>query len=1101
MRLLAVAGRRIAPALLLVLLVCCSVPAAGEAAPAAAPRLSVRLLALPSRFAVGDPRDVYEVLVTNTGAHATSTSEAQPVTVSFSASPNTTIKGVAGVEWGGGGAALACTPNPATEPVECKAVSPVAPDETLAIRVEVRVEGTGSARAEATVQEAGAPVASQTLETPIAGEGGEPVPYAVESFSFTPTAPDGELESQAGSHPYETTISFELPSNATSSPEDAYRPAKNPRIVSIDLPEGFVGNPLAAPRCSPSALAEARVKGGKLVVPCPRSSRIGYVTLVAGRTVGAVGTYTGNGPVSAVYNLDPEAGHTAELGFAYKGFSVILYADLIFRDGRYQMRASIPGVPVVSLDGIALTLFGDPGERNEEPGATDALLGSPSACTSEPLHARIEADSWESPGEWIAAETNAYPDLEGCSLMSFDPQLQVSPEADPSSPEASGVQADSPDGYALSVKVPNADTPWSALASPEIRNQTITLPAGVSLSPPAAYGLEGCPETGPGGIDFPRGTSHPDEAGEGEAIGPDGLSHLSEGNCPPKSTLGTVEISTPLLSEPLTGNLYLAEPGCGASAPCTPQQVEAGEMIELFLEAHGPGMDVKLRGFVEVGGSNASSGLAPGQLRLHLQDSPQLPISAIDIRLDGGPRALLASPQACGPASSLGTFEPWSEPAQTATRNSSFEVLGCGAGGPFAPGFSAGTELPLAGASSPFTLSLSRRDGEQNLGALSVTAPDGVAAMLSSVQPCSVEAARLGNCSSASSIGHVEAAIGVGAQPYPEQGQAYLTGPYRGAPFGIAIVLSGRIGPFDLGQIAILSSLQVDRSTGALTITTDPLPQSLDGISLRTRQIVLSLDRPGFMVDPTDCSRLAIAGRATGTLPDGSSGSTVGVGSPYRATGCRALRFAPKISAVVSGRASRAYGAALKVLVSAAPGEANIGKVKVDLPRRLPARQSTLRKACAADVFQTDPARCPAGSLVGTASAETPLLRSQLAGPAYLVSHGGARFPDLDVVLQAEGVTIVLTGNTDVKGGITSSAFKALPDERIRRFELTLPRGPHSLLAAFAGGRHPYDLCRRRLRMPNIFTGQNGAVVKRTTRISVSGCHPSRRRAGARRHG
>jgi len=1090
-----------AAALPLVLLVCISATGDCEAAPAAAPRLSVRLLALPSRFAVGDPTDVYEVLITNTGARATATSEAQPVTVSFSASPNTTINGITGAEWGGAGAALACTTNPATEPAECKGASPVAPDETLAIRVEVNVEGTGSARAEATVEEAGTPVASQSLETRIAGERGEPVPYAVESFSFAPTAPDGNLESQAGSHPYETTISFELPSNATGSFEDAYRPPKNPRIVSIDLPEGFVGNPLAAPRCPPSALAEVRVKGGKLVVPCPRGSRIGYVELVTGRTAGAVGTYTDNGPVSAVYNLDPEAGHTAEFGFAFKGFSVILYADLIFRGGRYQMRVSIPGVPIVSLDGIALTLFGDPGERNEEPGATDALLGSPAACTGVPLQSRIEADSWESPGEWIAAETNAYPDLEGCSLMSFDPQLEVSPEADPARPAAAGVQADSPDGYALSVKVPDADTPWPALASPEIRDQTITLPAGVSLSPSAAYGLEGCPETGPDGIDFPRGTSHPDEAGEGEAIGPDGLSHLSEGNCPPKSTLGTVEISTPLLAEPLSGNLYLAAPGCGASAPCTPQQVEGGEMLRLFLEAHGPGMDVKLRGFVEVGGSSVTSGLAPGQLRLHLQDSPQLPISAVDIRLDGGPRALLASPQACGPASSVGAFEPWSEPAQTAITNSSFEVLGCGASAPFAPGFSAGSELPLAGASSPFALSLSRRDGEQNLGTLSMTAPDGVAAVLSSVQPCGVEAAQRVGCPSGSSIGHVQAAIGVGSQPYWEQGQAYLTGPYRGAPFGIAIVLSARIGPFDLGQLTILSSLQVDSSTGALTMTTDQLPQSLDGISLRTRQIVVSLDRPGFMVDPTDCSRLAVHGRVTGTLPGGSSGSIVAVGSPYRATGCRALRFAPKISAVVSGRASRADGASLKVLVTAAPGEANIGKVKVDLPRRLPSRQSTLRKACAAAVFQVDPARCPAGSLVGTAWAETPLLKSKLVGPAYLVSNGGARFPDLDVVLRAEGVKIVLTGNTDVKGGVTSSAFKALPDERIRRFELTLPRGPHSLLGAYAGGRHPYDLCRRRLRMPNIFTGQNGAVVKRTTKVAVSGCHPSRRKVGTRRRG
>ena len=1083
----------------LALLLCCSAPAAAGASPAPAPHLSAHVVALPSRFAVGDSTDQYEILVTNTGGAATSTDEESPIAVRVALSPNLTVKAVAGVEWGGAREALQCTAKPASEPVECRGLSPVEPDETLVIRVEVSAEAAGTARSEVTVEEAGATVDAQTLETPIAGAQGEPAPYAVESFSFSPTAPDGALESQAGAHPYEQSTSFELPSTTTSSPEQTYRPAKNPRFVTLTLPDGFVGSPLEAPRCPPRALQEVQSQGGQLLAPCPPGSLVGFITLLTGRSGGAAGTFSGNGDTSAVYNLIPEAGHAAELGFSYQGFAVILYLDVVFEEGRYGLRVAIPGTPIVDLDGLVLTLFGDPGAHDGEAGLTGAFLTDPSACTGEPLDARLQLDSWESPGEWIEARAPAFTGVGGCDLQSFDPQLRLAPEAGSSGLAAGSVQADSPDGYEISLKVPNAETPWPALASPEIRNATILLPAGVSLSPSAANGLVGCSESGPGGIDFPHGTAHPDEAGEGEAIGPDGLSRLTEGACPSKSILGDVEVTTPLLGEPLSGHLYLAAPGCGQTAPCTPQQVEDGEMVRVFLEAQGSGVDLKLRGAIEVGGSgpaSAASGLAPGRLRLRLLESPELPVSEMDVRTNGGPRALLASPQTCGSLTAEATIEPWSGIARTASASDGFDVAGCGPVEPFAPVFSAGTALPAAGGSSPFTVVLSRRDGEQGLAGLSVAAPPGVAAVLASVQPCAVAVAQSGDCQAASSIGHVDAAIGVGSEPYWVHGQAYLTGSHGGAPFGVALVLPADLGPFDVGRIVVLAALRVDRDTGALTISTDRLPQSVDGIPLRTKQLVIAIDRPGFMVDPTSCSRMTVGGLATGALPDGSNGSSVAVSSPYQAAGCRGLRFGPKISATVAGRATRAGGASLKVLVTASPGEANIGKVKVDLPRQLPARLATLRKACPEAVFTANPAGCPRSSLVGTARAATPLLKTALTGPAYLVSHGGRKFPDLSIVLQAEGIEIVLTGATTIRRGVTSSAFRAVPDERFERFELTLPRGPHSLLGAFVRGRRPQDLCGRRLTMPNLFTGQNGAIVKRTTRVSVSGCRtgkPARR--------
>jgi len=89
----------------------------------------------------------------------------------------------------------------------------------------------------------------------------------------------------------------------------------------------------------------------------------------------------------------------------------------------------------------------------------------------------------------------------------------------------------------------------------------------------------------------------------------------------------------------------------------------------------------------------------------------------------------------------------------------------------------------------------------------------------------------------------------------------------------------------------------------------------------------------------------------------------------------------------------------------------------------------------------------------------------------------------LIVVLQGYGVTVDLQGETFIsKAGITSSTFKTVPDVPVGSFELTLPEGPFSALAANR------DLCATNLVMPNTFDAQNGAVLHRNTPIEVEGC-------------
>ena len=208
---------------------------------------------------------------------------------------------------------------------------------------------------------------------------------------------------------------------------------------------------------------------------------------------------------------------------------------------------------------------------------------------------------------------------------------------------------------------------------------------------------------------------------------------------------------------------------------------------------------------------------------------------------------------------------------------------------------------------------------------------------------------------------------------------------------------------------------------------------------------------------------------------------------PFQATNCAVLKFAPKFAVSTQGKTSKAHGASLTVKLTypSEPqgSEANIKQVKVELPKQLPSRLTTLQKACTNAQFEANPAGCPAASVIGHAKAITPILPVPLEGPAIFVSHGGEAFPSLEIVLQGYGVKVDLVGTTFIsKSGITSSTFKTVPDVPVGSFELTLPEGPYSALAANG------NLCTSKLTMPTEFLAQNGAKINQNTPIGITGC-------------
>jgi hypothetical protein len=228
---------------------------------------------------------------------------------------------------------------------------------------------------------------------------------------------------------------------------------------------------------------------------------------------------------------------------------------------------------------------------------------------------------------------------------------------------------------------------------------------------------------------------------------------------------------------------------------------------------------------------------------------------------------------------------------------------------------------------------------------------------------------------------------------------------------------------------------------------------------------------------------------------------TVGASAHFQAADCSSLGFKPTFKATTSAKNSRTSGASLHVSITYPKTpqgtQANIKAVKVDLPRQLPSRLTTLQKACTSKQFEANPAGCPAASRVGMAKAITPILPVPLEGPAYFVSYGDLKFPELIIVLQGYGFTIDLHGETFIsKKGITSSTFRTVPDEPVGSFELTLPQGHYSALA------NNGNLCTVKggLKMPTALTAQNGDVIKETTPISVSGCPKAKKAHKAVKH-
>jgi uncharacterized repeat protein (TIGR01451 family) len=882
--------------------------------------------------------------------------------------------------------------------------------------------------------------------------GAQPAGFGFQDADVWYSDAAGEVDTQAGSHPYEVGFSFDF-----NTAEGAITGGEV-RDIEVRLPPGLVGNVTAIPQCTRAELDAEE---------CPLSSQIGVTTV----NLGEHGYRFPLHLALPVYNMAPPRGVPAQFVFVILGVEQFLDAS-VRSGGNYGITVHVDNVAQYGVTGDRVVLWGEPADSShniERYNASCKLGGCSSGVASvEPFltlgtscagaQAQAYSASINAWGSRDTAETPFFEDeasgapagLTGCQGLAFGPAITISPDTS---------DADTPAGLTSDVKVNQSGlVAQEGVAPSSVREVTVTLPEGLVLNPGRAAGLQACTPAQSG-------------LGTGEAFGDEGPP-----SCPLASQVGTVQVSTPLLPDKLEGAVYVLE-----SEP---------PHVKLEIAASGDGVNLKLPGTVSLNERT-------GQMVARFPETPPIPFTDFKLAFTGGAQAALATPPGCGVYTTSVDFDPWATPFVADTLGTSSFAVEEGPGGsacasplPFTPQMIAGATTDQAGGYTDFTMLLTRGEDQQRISKLQFKTPEGLLGMISHVTLCEEPQAAKGECPAASQIGHT--VVGAGAGPYPlfvpEPGRSpapiYIGGPYEGAPYSLVIAVPVLAGPFNLGTTVVRGKIEVDPQTSALTITTDPLPVILDGVPVNMRTIDAVIDRKEFMFNPTNCDPQSFSGTATSV-----EGTNAALSSPFQVGSCRSLGFKPTFKVSTSAKTSRTEGASLHVSLTlpdegGLSSEANVQRVKVSLPKQLPSPLTTLQKACLEKVFAANPASCPVASQVGQVKVSTPVLPGGLTGTAYFVSHGGAKYPELILVLTGEnGVTVQVHGETFIsKAGITTATFATVPDVPFSNFELELPKRQYPALTANG------NLCKGTLIMPTEMVGQNGLVIDQSTKIAVTGC-------------
>jgi hypothetical protein len=861
----------------------------------------------------------------------------------------------------------------------------------------------------------------------------------------------------------------------------------------VDLPPGFTENPMSSPQC-PQDVFRNEVAPGKFAPACDPSTIVGRnETWLVVNTAGVVpapsppfppGSTLPKGFVLApdpakgtrvpLYNLEPDEGEPARLGFVIAGTRVIELEGGVAWESDFHEYFTIklppPSVPFSSLKS-RLVAFGQSGDGTH--------ITLPTTCFDPNQWPHLystwfRGESWGEqdptfPEGSTAVEAKLPPGAAptGCDRVPFDPGLAIDPGTSAvDSPAAATVTTTlpfEPEKEGGEVRV-NEKGETEGISQSHVRKAEISMPKGMGLNPSGAKDLVACADH-----QFKKGI------------------RVMDNECPAASDIGTVEVDSPPLREPLIGDVFV-----GVQKSHDP---ESGDLFRILLEAKSvhEGINARLVGRVV---ANKTTGQLTavlndklvGQFAGELPEGlPQVPFESIRVHFDGS-KQVLTSPPICS-TTSTSLFEPWAREGEKKPVDSTVTLATDPNGGPcpktmaerkFAPSYTARTDKTKAGAYTPFRVHIGRTDGQQELKLVDVTLPKGLTGKLRGIPYCPDAAivAAAGNtgyqeranpsCSGESYLGKVSTLSGTGANPLALDGATYLAGPYKGAALSLVTITPAMAGPFDLGTVVVRVALHVNPETAQIKAVSDVIPDVFGGAKLDLRAIDLHIDRNKFMLNPTNCQKQATAGTIQGGGADPTNPaafSSYAVSDPFQASKCKQLGFKPKLKVKLFGPTKRAKSPRLKAILTARKGDANIARTALTMPRSLFLEQAHIGTVCTRPQLAAH--KCPKASVYGSAWAKSPLLKKRLKGKVFLVSSNN-ELPDLLVDLRGQ-VEIYLRGviSSGSNGGL-KTVFRNVPDVPVSKFVLNMKGGKKSLLV------NSQDTCAKPQRAVLKMKGQNG---------------------------
>ncbi|MDO9357059.1 MAG: hypothetical protein Q7T55_25400 [Solirubrobacteraceae bacterium] len=797
------------------------------------------------------------------------------------------------------------------------------------------------------------------------------------------------------------------------------------RTTIANTPQGFLATADTSPQCTLAQYAvETKEKSN-----CPENTQVGEgearirVDIGFGQTIYQT-------VKAKIWNLEHSKDEVAGIGIELRPALGPFELSPIKLKSRTTLRpnpdvglttiidgqpreATIPvlGNRPIALDGFFLRFWGSKTDHPSMP-QSFALLGSD--CSKDQL-STITGVTYS--GEQTNA-TDSYR-LTDCDKAPFGVQTKVT---------TSERRPDVNTSVTVELSVDQNEDPK---VTANMGKTVLTLPAGLELGAQLASGPDSLPLCTAAQFGWDRS---------------------ERSTCPAASQVGDVTFISPLQANEFSGAAYVGE------------QPAEGELPQLFIEGgFGTAPDsprVKLRGTMKID--------ADGRIESTLDDLPQVLFRTFRLTFRGGEHSAMVTPRQCGTTTGYVEATPASDGIARRQELPLTIDEDCIDPNLFTPSIAVSTANPQAGARTVTTVDTVRPDRQARITKVVANLPAGIISDLNLATECTVDQAAAFACPETSRIGTVTSTSGVGPKPLSITGDVYLRTRDEGAVAGVVIMVPVKFGGVDLGKLNVAARIELRQPDLGLRFIAD-VPTRYKGLSLNLRSFSVALDRPGFAINPTNCSPLS---SVSSLFSD--RGAQADVPSTFRVSGCEKLSFDPGLAFSLTGKTGQGDKPSLGVKVSLPAGGSNIKSTRVVLPDGIGADLVTARRACPGTDW--DAGTCSPDAITGKVTATLSITSEVVSGTVSLVKVAGEPLPGIGIQLQGRFAARILgTIAIDQKSGQLVTNLPSLPDVPLTVFDLQMEGGPRGALISTK------KLCSSpKVSLKGSFVGQSGATAERT---------------------